>query len=169
MCCSPLTMMNYEMQCNWSRSRSREPWQADCDCSVIVSNVSREWRCVCHVLFILPRPNSDFASTITSSLMNSIGYWFFSSSSSCCRITCLHLPVGSKWLYVGTEKGNIHVVQIETFALSGYLINWNKAIEVWVYSWGSTVFVTFYSSIALSTRGRDILVGNSMVQDIGEV
>ncbi|XP_052856066.1 syntaxin-binding protein 5 isoform X7 [Drosophila gunungcola] len=46
------------------------------------------------------------------------------------RVTCIHLPVGSKWLYVGTEKGNIHVVQIDTFALSGYIINWNKAIEV---------------------------------------
>lgn len=46
------------------------------------------------------------------------------------RITYLHLPVASKWLYVGTEKGNIHVVHIESFALSGYIINWNKAIEV---------------------------------------
>lgn len=45
-------------------------------------------------------------------------------------VTCIHLPVGSKWLYVGTEKGNIHVVHIDTFALSGYIINWNKAIEV---------------------------------------
>ncbi|XP_065362680.1 syntaxin-binding protein 5 isoform X1 [Calliphora vicina] len=46
------------------------------------------------------------------------------------RVTCIHLPVASKWLYVGTEKGNIHVVHIESFALSGYVINWNKAIEV---------------------------------------
>ncbi|KAI8116093.1 Syntaxin-binding protein 5 [Lucilia cuprina] len=46
------------------------------------------------------------------------------------RVTCIHLPVASKWLYVGTEKGNIHVVNVETFALSGYVINWNKAIEV---------------------------------------
>ncbi|XP_017963804.1 syntaxin-binding protein 5 isoform X3 [Drosophila navojoa] len=46
------------------------------------------------------------------------------------HVTCIHLPVGSKWLYVGTEKGNIHVVHIDTFALSGYIINWNKAIEV---------------------------------------
>ncbi|XP_055681171.1 syntaxin-binding protein 5 isoform X13 [Lutzomyia longipalpis] len=46
------------------------------------------------------------------------------------RITCLHLPVASKWLYVGTEKGNIHVVHIESFALSGYIINWNKVIEL---------------------------------------
>lgn len=46
------------------------------------------------------------------------------------RITCLYLPVASKWLYVGTDKGNIHVINIESFTLSGYIINWNKAIEV---------------------------------------
>ncbi|CAG5002767.1 unnamed protein product [Parnassius apollo] len=46
------------------------------------------------------------------------------------RITCLHLPLQSKWMHVGTERGNVHVVNIETFALSGYVINWNKAIEV---------------------------------------
>ncbi|CAK1541946.1 unnamed protein product [Leptosia nina] len=46
------------------------------------------------------------------------------------RITSLHLPLSSKWLHVGTERGNVHVVNIETFALSGYVINWNKAIEV---------------------------------------
>nr|XP_015840152.1 PREDICTED: syntaxin-binding protein 5 isoform X9 [Tribolium castaneum] len=46
------------------------------------------------------------------------------------KITCMHLPLQSKWLYVGTERGNVHVVHIETFALSGYVINWNKAIEV---------------------------------------
>lgn len=53
-----------------------------------------------------------------------------SSLSFSNRITCLHLPVASKWFYVGTDKGNIHVVNIDTFALSGYIINWNKAIEV---------------------------------------
>ncbi|CAH1103906.1 unnamed protein product [Psylliodes chrysocephalus] len=46
------------------------------------------------------------------------------------RITYMHLPLQSKWLYVGTERGNVHVVQIENFHLSGYIINWNKAIEV---------------------------------------
>lgn len=46
------------------------------------------------------------------------------------RITCLHVPVASKWMYVGTEKGNIHVVHIESFTLSGYVINWNKTIDV---------------------------------------
>ncbi|XP_062531284.1 syntaxin-binding protein 5 isoform X6 [Bombyx mori] len=46
------------------------------------------------------------------------------------RVTCLHLPLQSKWVHVGTERGNVHVVNVETFALSGYVINWNKAIEV---------------------------------------
>ncbi|XP_068909864.1 syntaxin-binding protein 5 isoform X3 [Tenebrio molitor] len=46
------------------------------------------------------------------------------------KITCMHLPLQSKWLYVGTERGNVHVVHIESFVLSGYIINWNKAIEV---------------------------------------
>lgn len=46
------------------------------------------------------------------------------------RITCMHLPLQSKWLYLGTDRGNIHVVHIESFVLSGYVINWNKAIEV---------------------------------------
>ncbi|XP_020280072.1 syntaxin-binding protein 5 isoform X2 [Pseudomyrmex gracilis] len=46
------------------------------------------------------------------------------------RITCIHLPLQSKWLYVGTDRGNIHVLHIESFVLSGYVINWNKAIEI---------------------------------------
>ncbi|KAJ1531793.1 hypothetical protein ONE63_000447 [Megalurothrips usitatus] len=46
------------------------------------------------------------------------------------KITYMHLPLQSKWLYVGTERGNIHVVNIEAFVVSGYVINWNKAIEV---------------------------------------
>ncbi|XP_011049191.1 PREDICTED: syntaxin-binding protein 5 isoform X1 [Acromyrmex echinatior] len=46
------------------------------------------------------------------------------------RITCIHLPLQSKWLYIGTDRGNIHILHIETFVLSGYVINWNKAIEV---------------------------------------
>uniref|UniRef100_A0A8D1HSG6 Syntaxin-binding protein 5-like n=1 Tax=Sus scrofa TaxID=9823 RepID=A0A8D1HSG6_PIG len=36
----------------------------------------------------------------------------------------------SKWLYVGTERGNTHIVNIESFILSGYVIMWNKAIEL---------------------------------------
>ncbi|XP_028858298.1 syntaxin-binding protein 5a isoform X3 [Denticeps clupeoides] len=46
------------------------------------------------------------------------------------RITFCHLPFQSKWLYVGTERGNIHIVNVETFSLSGYTIMWNKAIEL---------------------------------------
>ncbi|VVC45961.1 Hypothetical protein CINCED_3A001587 [Cinara cedri] len=46
------------------------------------------------------------------------------------RITVIHLPLRSKWLYVGSERGNVHFVNVELFTLSGYIINWNKAIEV---------------------------------------
>lgn len=46
------------------------------------------------------------------------------------RITYLHQTLMSKWLYIGTEKGNLHVVNVETFELSGYSIAWNKAIEL---------------------------------------
>ncbi|XP_022100438.1 syntaxin-binding protein 5-like [Acanthaster planci] len=46
------------------------------------------------------------------------------------RITHCTLPFQSKWLYIGTERGNVHVVNIESFVLSGYVINWNKAIEL---------------------------------------
>ncbi|XP_070189428.1 syntaxin-binding protein 5-like [Littorina saxatilis] len=46
------------------------------------------------------------------------------------RINHCHLPFQSKWLYIGTERGNVHIVNIESFILSGYVINWNKAIEL---------------------------------------
>lgn len=46
------------------------------------------------------------------------------------RITHCHLPLQSKWLYIGTERGNVHVANLDTFELSGYVINWNKAIEL---------------------------------------
>lgn len=46
------------------------------------------------------------------------------------RITFAHLPFQSKWLYIGTERGNVHIVNVDNFQLSGYIINWNKAIEL---------------------------------------
>ncbi|XP_023208227.1 syntaxin-binding protein 5-like isoform X10 [Xiphophorus maculatus] len=46
------------------------------------------------------------------------------------RITYCHLPFQSKWLYIGSERGNIHIVNVESFTLSGYVIMWNKAIEL---------------------------------------
>lgn len=46
------------------------------------------------------------------------------------RITFAHLPFQSKWLYIGTERGNVHVANVDNFQLSGYIINWNKAIEL---------------------------------------
>lgn len=46
------------------------------------------------------------------------------------HITCIHQTLTSKWLFIGTERGNVHVANIETFELSGYSIAWNKAIEL---------------------------------------
>ncbi|GIY70184.1 syntaxin-binding protein 5 [Caerostris darwini] len=46
------------------------------------------------------------------------------------RITYACLPFQSKWLYVGTERGNVHIINVESFTLSGYVINWNKAVEI---------------------------------------
>ncbi|GAU94701.1 hypothetical protein RvY_06426 [Ramazzottius varieornatus] len=45
-------------------------------------------------------------------------------------LTVCHIPYRSKWLFAGTDKGNVHVVQIDAFVLSGYIINWNKAMEL---------------------------------------
>ncbi|XP_015911714.1 syntaxin-binding protein 5 isoform X2 [Parasteatoda tepidariorum] len=46
------------------------------------------------------------------------------------RITYACLPFHSRWLYVGTERGNVHIVNVESFVLSGYVINWNRAVEI---------------------------------------
>lgn len=46
------------------------------------------------------------------------------------RIACLHVPFSSQWFYIGTERGNVHVASVATFELSGYVINWNKAIDL---------------------------------------
>ncbi|XP_078492957.1 syntaxin-binding protein 5-like isoform X2 [Ciona intestinalis] len=46
------------------------------------------------------------------------------------RVTCTYIPHGSKWLYIGTDKGNVHLCHVESFTLSGYSISWNKAIEL---------------------------------------
>jgi syntaxin-binding protein 5 len=31
---------------------------------------------------------------------------------------------------VGTEKGNVYFVSVSTFTVSGYVIMWNKAIDL---------------------------------------
>ncbi|VDP31630.1 unnamed protein product [Schistosoma margrebowiei] len=45
-------------------------------------------------------------------------------------LTCGHLPVGSSWLYLGTDKGNVNFISVQRFTTSGYVINWNKAIDL---------------------------------------
>ncbi|XP_063718025.1 syntaxin-binding protein 5-like isoform X3 [Symsagittifera roscoffensis] len=44
------------------------------------------------------------------------------------RITSIKLPLRSKYLYVGTERANILVVNVDSFTISGYQIQWNRAI-----------------------------------------
>ena len=46
------------------------------------------------------------------------------------QITCVEVPFGSQWFYIGTERGNVHVASVAEFALSGYVVNWNKAIDL---------------------------------------
>ncbi len=46
------------------------------------------------------------------------------------RLTFGHLAVGSSWLSVGSEKGNLYFVNVRQFTTSGYVINWNKAIDL---------------------------------------
>ena len=45
------------------------------------------------------------------------------------RITCINVEFQDKWLYIGTEKGNVYLMNLEQFSLSGYQISWNKLID----------------------------------------
>jgi len=45
------------------------------------------------------------------------------------RLTRIHLEFQDKWLYIGTERGNVYLMNMETFALSGYQISWNKLMD----------------------------------------
>lgn len=80
------------------------------------------------------RGKGDFLMRLSPKIMKSLAcdhLWW--TLISFCRITYCHLPFQSKWLYIGSERGNIHIVNVESFTLSGYVIMWNKAIELWVY------------------------------------
>uniref|UniRef100_A0AC35G421 Lethal giant larvae homologue 2 domain-containing protein n=1 Tax=Panagrolaimus sp. PS1159 TaxID=55785 RepID=A0AC35G421_9BILA len=46
------------------------------------------------------------------------------------KVSCVYLPFQSKWLYIGTDKGNVYFVCLASFELSTYVINWNKAIDL---------------------------------------
>ena len=45
------------------------------------------------------------------------------------RITCINVEFLDKWLYIGTEKGNVYLMNLDTFSLSGYQISWNKLMD----------------------------------------
>ena len=41
----------------------------------------------------------------------------------------MSISLQDKWLYIGTEKGNVYLMNMETFALSGYQLSWNKLMD----------------------------------------
>ena len=45
-----------------------------------------------------------------------------------CSLSVCKLPLFAKWMYLGTEKGNVFIVNLEKFELSGYTIMWNQTI-----------------------------------------
>ena len=45
------------------------------------------------------------------------------------NITEICLEFQDKWLYIGTDKGNVHILNMETFTLSGYKIDWNRLMD----------------------------------------
>lgn len=44
------------------------------------------------------------------------------------RLVLMQLEFQDKWLYFATERGNVMIINLETFTLSGYQINWNKCM-----------------------------------------
>ena len=45
------------------------------------------------------------------------------------NITEICLEFQDKWLYIGTDKGNVHILNMDTFSLSGYKIDWNRLMD----------------------------------------
>jgi syntaxin-binding protein 5 len=45
------------------------------------------------------------------------------------HVTFVSLEFQDKWVYIGTDRGNVYIMNLETFQLSGYQISWNKAID----------------------------------------
>eukprot|EP01137_Pigoraptor_chileana_P003667 Opistho-2@44191 len=45
-------------------------------------------------------------------------------------ITCIRRAPNSRWLYIGTDKGNLHVLHLDTLLSCGYLVYWNHVIDV---------------------------------------
>lgn len=81
------------------------------------------------------------------------------------RITFCHLPFQSKWLYIGSERGNIHIVNVESFTLSGYTIMWNKAIELWVIHIFKIIFICkpLFQSDAISNHAWSHIAAFSLL------
>lgn len=57
-------------------------------------------------------------------------------------------------MYVGTERGNIYMVHVETFKVSGYIISWNHVIDVYVIEIKSKALHFMYSENMLLLSNR---------------
>ncbi|XP_063932505.1 syntaxin-binding protein 5-like isoform X1 [Zophobas morio] len=44
------------------------------------------------------------------------------------EISTIHAPVNSSWIYLGTQKGNVHLLKVELCALSSRVIHWDKLV-----------------------------------------
>ncbi|CAI8003562.1 Syntaxin-binding protein 5-like [Geodia barretti] len=43
--------------------------------------------------------------------------------------TAMSWTYGSEWLYVGNDASNVHLVHVDNFTLSGYVIHWNNVVD----------------------------------------
>ncbi|XP_064404404.1 syntaxin-binding protein 5-like isoform X2 [Halichondria panicea] len=46
------------------------------------------------------------------------------------KATALSYVFASDWMYVGTDAGNVHLLHLHTFKISGFTIHWNNAVEL---------------------------------------
>ena len=45
------------------------------------------------------------------------------------QLVIMHLEFADKWVYLGTDKGNVMIMNLESFSLAGYTISWNKCMS----------------------------------------
>lgn len=86
----------------------------------------------------VPRSCSNSYRLLTSCTDDTLNLWDFqkrpaelvhSLQLSKEHMTAFCLEFQDKWLYIGTDKGNVLVLNMETFALSGYTVSWNKGMD----------------------------------------
>eukprot|EP01135_Chromosphaera_perkinsii_P005577 Nk52_evm2s353 gene=Nk52_evmTU2s353 len=75
---------------------------------------------------------------LISVTVDSVNYWDLKSSEINLKhklqfsenICFCHTPTQSFWMYVGTTRGNLFVVDVNNFELSEYMVYWNHLVEI---------------------------------------